>query len=838
MAVPVVNVQQDFQKKLCEIEEDSGKHSEEQGRSRDSKLYFSSGSVTTDQRDKSTGHVSIDTVTVSDEDGLCCHESEQEDYRAGRGSDISLDYPSAGDLDSSSSSEEDSLLGSRRGGVVISSGCLSVDQGRSHEAMNSMQSPTLGQLFHSHDWDPEPGNLYPQRDAERLSLDSFASNVRSEEEYGYPRIDLDTIDSGFVESDCSSPVESNFDSKGQSWVGPAYTFSAFDFAENMAVPVVNVQQDFQKKLCEIEEDSGKHSEEQGRSRDSKLYFSSGSVTTDQRDKSTGHVSIDTVTVSNEDGLCCPRYHESEQEDYRAGRGSDISLDYPSAGDLDSNSSSEEDSLLGSRRGGVVISSGCLSVDQGRSHEAMNSMQSPTLGQLFHSHDWDPEPGNLYPQRDAERLSLDSFASNVRSEEEYGYPRIDLDTIDSGFVESDCSSPVESNFDSKGQIPFLKLKSIAVSQQVPLKYVVQSTSPSLHELCYQLSISDKEINNLYTDDELSVICTLVKEAERFDRVSYSCSLDFEENIISDDNYQISLRRQFNGTIENTVADTDYKPSLHIKPLRPVNLSFTLSSNQYNFTWDTGYPDHHYLDDHLQFELSYKKKEDPMHSENWLSHQGDPLRKEEELTFDSLVQTKQAKTEDSFFLCTQEEVLNHITYIKPIYREWSCPAKHGNGDDCKGTQEVVSDIASSPLAALPKSLQSYDEMFSALSLDLAGVTDSDSGCDDMTRSPDSSWQQATFSFELPPEPESLCYSDDYCTLSDTNNGLIPTKMIRQVVKSAQSLTDSCPLAAESGDNSSDPQDSQNEYDPEYDSYSECLTDFSFSPRSSSRKASSAL
>ncbi|KAK1164976.1 interleukin-21 receptor-like [Acipenser oxyrinchus oxyrinchus] len=240
----------------------------------------------------------------------------------------------------------------------------------------------------------------------------------------------------------------------KSWVGPAYTFSGFDFAEkNMAVAVVNVQQDFQKKLYEIEEESsGKHSGEQGRSRDSKLYFSSGSVTNDQRDKSTGHVSIDTVTVSNEDGLCCPQYNEAEeQEAYRAGRGSGVSLDYPSAGDLDGSSSSEEDSLLGSRRGGVVISSGCLSVDQGRSHEAMNPMQSPTLGQLYHSNDWEPEPGNLYPQRDAESLSLDSFASNVRSEEEYGYPRIDLDTIDSGFVESDCSSPVESDFDSKGQV---------------------------------------------------------------------------------------------------------------------------------------------------------------------------------------------------------------------------------------------------------------------------------------------------------------------------------------------------------------------------------------------------
>lgn len=38
--------------------------------------------------------------------------------------------------------------------------------------------------------------------------------------------------------------------------------------------------------------------------------------------------------------------------------------------------------------------------------------------------------------EAERLSLDSFASNEPSED--GYPHVDLDTIDSGFVE--CSSP--------------------------------------------------------------------------------------------------------------------------------------------------------------------------------------------------------------------------------------------------------------------------------------------------------------------------------------------------------------------------------------------------------------
>ncbi|XP_028842578.1 interleukin 21 receptor, tandem duplicate 1 isoform X2 [Denticeps clupeoides] len=56
----------------------------------------------------------------------------------------------------------------------------------------------------------------------------------------------------------------------------------------------------------------------------------------------------------------------------------------------------------------------------------------------------PAPGrdeeDWLPQEDVEAISLSSYSSSEHSED--GYPRVglDLDTIDSGFLESDCSSP--------------------------------------------------------------------------------------------------------------------------------------------------------------------------------------------------------------------------------------------------------------------------------------------------------------------------------------------------------------------------------------------------------------
>lgn len=71
--------------------------------------------------------------------------------------------------------------------------------------------------------------------------------------------------------------------------------------------------------------------------------------------------------------------------------------------------------------------------------------------------------------EVERLSLDSFSSAGRSED--GYPNIvlDLDTIDSGFLESECSSPVQSDFSNKEDIEDVV---ISVPQHSRTNYVKQ------------------------------------------------------------------------------------------------------------------------------------------------------------------------------------------------------------------------------------------------------------------------------------------------------------------------------------------------------------------------------
>ncbi|XP_046894918.1 interleukin 21 receptor, tandem duplicate 1 isoform X1 [Hypomesus transpacificus] len=60
-------------------------------------------------------------------------------------------------------------------------------------------------------------------------------------------------------------------------------------------------------------------------------------------------------------------------------------------------------------------------------------------------EWQPQAQHIEP----EQISLDSFCSNEPSDD--GYPRVDLDTIDSGFMESDCGPPMNSEFDNVEQM---------------------------------------------------------------------------------------------------------------------------------------------------------------------------------------------------------------------------------------------------------------------------------------------------------------------------------------------------------------------------------------------------
>ncbi|XP_059195664.1 interleukin 21 receptor, tandem duplicate 1 [Centropristis striata] len=132
----------------------------------------------------STGHVSIHTVTLSGEE-----EFEEEVSSNGSGN-ILRSYQDGGSF---GSFEEDNR---EHDGYDI-------DEAHRRSGILPQRE---NQIFN--DLSVENINFQPRaqpHEPERVSLDSFASNLQSED--GYPHVDLDTIDSGFGE--CSSPAASD-----------------------------------------------------------------------------------------------------------------------------------------------------------------------------------------------------------------------------------------------------------------------------------------------------------------------------------------------------------------------------------------------------------------------------------------------------------------------------------------------------------------------------------------------------------------------------------------------------------------------------------------------------
>lgn len=135
----------------------------------------------------STGHISIHTVTLSGE------EFEEEDT-----SQSSLrsyqDGESFGSFDDSNGEHAPYDLGESQAARMERRSRISL---RENQIANDLIMEN--QNFH------RDGEF---NEAERVSLDSFASNEQSED--GYPHVDLDTIDSGFGE--CGSPGASDSNS--------------------------------------------------------------------------------------------------------------------------------------------------------------------------------------------------------------------------------------------------------------------------------------------------------------------------------------------------------------------------------------------------------------------------------------------------------------------------------------------------------------------------------------------------------------------------------------------------------------------------------------------------
>ncbi|XP_064171616.1 interleukin-21 receptor-like [Anguilla rostrata] len=202
----------------------------------------------------------------------------------------------------------------------------------------------------------------------------------------------------------------------KNWVGPTFTLCEFDFVVNsLPVQVLDRKQTgVLEGLCEGGNEVGVESgrPEAGSSLDPSYSLA----------HSAGHVSIHTVVVSEDDSHCTGGslgpYGDSQN-----------SLVYRGGG------LGDEEGPLDAETEGEWAGSGAA-----MERDALSGLPAIPIPRAY-GMEWRPVVGD----DEQERISLDSFGSVERSEDGYPAVQLDLDTIDSGFQEPDCSSPVGSEF---------------------------------------------------------------------------------------------------------------------------------------------------------------------------------------------------------------------------------------------------------------------------------------------------------------------------------------------------------------------------------------------------------
>ncbi|NWV11212.1 IL21R protein, partial [Ptilonorhynchus violaceus] len=193
--------------------------------------------------DQSYGHLSIDTVTVADEFTSCncqcsCNHVYREHEHTNEEDDSvgELGYPKVNiDEEDRKISSDLHLADLSTHDKILASGSVSTDLLRSTSVPGNQQGERgveggVGSILEAlclqpHQWDLEnPGSL-PSPDGESVSYsegsyDFFPHNTRPGDSYPLICVDLDTIDSGFVDSDCGSPVDCEFGQNSQTDGGP------------------------------------------------------------------------------------------------------------------------------------------------------------------------------------------------------------------------------------------------------------------------------------------------------------------------------------------------------------------------------------------------------------------------------------------------------------------------------------------------------------------------------------------------------------------------------------------------------------------------------------------
>ncbi|XP_074866945.1 interleukin-21 receptor [Carettochelys insculpta] len=210
------------------------------------------------------------------------------------------------------------------------------------------------------------------------------------------------------------------------------------------------------------------------SQNNQSHLSSLNSTSGGQDQSYGHLSIETVTVADEFISCCPqcncnnahRDHEHLDDD-DDDRDDDREDGYPKVNlDGDNSETSCCPPVAALHAQDNIISSGSMSVQHSwksvspvvhltMAEAQVGGMESILEGFCRSPEQWDLEsPVSLSPP-DGESVSYsdgpyDFSSPSARTGD--GYPTIclDLDTIDSGFVDSDCGSPTECEFEKNSQ----------------------------------------------------------------------------------------------------------------------------------------------------------------------------------------------------------------------------------------------------------------------------------------------------------------------------------------------------------------------------------------------------
>ncbi|XP_068764034.1 interleukin-21 receptor isoform X8 [Struthio camelus] len=229
--------------------------------------------------------------------------------------------------------------------------------------------------------------------------------------------------------------------------------------------------------------------------DSQSLLSSVNSSTGTQDQSYGHLSIDTVTVADEFTPCnshcnCNRVH-SRREHASDEDGSAGETGYPKVNiDDDERERSCNLLLADLSTQDKILASGSVSTDHLRSasapaHQQVERALERGMGSILealclHPDQWDLENLASLPSPDGESVSYsegscDFFPQSARPGDSYPMICLDLDTIDSGFVDSDCGSPVDCEFDQNSQTNCGSIPLEQEGEDFPRSYVKQWVS---------------------------------------------------------------------------------------------------------------------------------------------------------------------------------------------------------------------------------------------------------------------------------------------------------------------------------------------------------------------------